>query len=57
MCGCDRWVAIEKFAKIKLKWFEPYLSFALKGGAVNFNNSFHTAWAHSSLSDLVKLFY
>jgi predicted transposase YbfD/YdcC len=26
ICGCDSWVAIEKFAKMKQKWFEQYLS-------------------------------
>lgn len=26
ICGCDGWVAIEKFANIKRSWFEQYLS-------------------------------
>ena len=26
ICGCDSWVAIEKFAKMKLNWFQQYLS-------------------------------
>lgn len=26
ICGCDGWVAIEKFANIKRTWFEQYLS-------------------------------
>jgi predicted transposase YbfD/YdcC len=26
ICGCDGWVAIEKFANIKRIWFEQYLS-------------------------------
>ena len=26
ICGCDSWVAIEKFANMKLNWFEQYLS-------------------------------
>jgi predicted transposase YbfD/YdcC len=26
ICGCDGWVAIEKFANIKRNWFEQYLS-------------------------------
>lgn len=26
ICGCDSWVAIEKFATMKQKWFEQYLS-------------------------------
>jgi predicted transposase YbfD/YdcC len=26
ICGCDSWVAIEKFANIKRTWFEQYLS-------------------------------
>jgi len=30
ICGCDGWVAIEKFANIKRTWFEQYLS--LKNG-------------------------
>ncbi|MFT5814618.1 MAG: hypothetical protein ACI9VT_002379 [Psychroserpens sp.] len=26
ICGCDGWVAIEKFANMKRSWFEQYLS-------------------------------
>ncbi|MFT6919441.1 MAG: putative transposase YbfD/YdcC [Cognaticolwellia sp.] len=26
ICGCDSWVAIEKFANMKRNWFEQYLS-------------------------------
>ena len=26
ICGCDSWVVVEKFAKVKLDWFKEYLS-------------------------------
>lgn len=26
ICGCNSWIAIEKFANIKRAWFEQYLS-------------------------------
>lgn len=26
ICGCDSWVAIEKFANMKRNWFKQYLS-------------------------------